>query len=287
MSADRETTRIVRSWLEDGATRLPDNVLDAVLDELPSTHQRRSGWTAWRPFEMNKTLAFSAAGAAIVILAIVGIGLLRPGGLNFGTPAETPIPTQTPEPRVLLEGAQGPGTFSTTPGGDNPDEDPPRIIFDMPEGWSAARTFFVGAENESGAANLFFLQPSGLYSDPCLENSGTPDVSVGSTAESFAAALAANPSYDATATSDVVIGGHDAIRMELATPSELDYSTCESGQFWVWDAPLYSQVANRWDLWIIDLDGTTMVLLSDVTNPASPELQGQVEAIVDSIRIGP
>jgi hypothetical protein len=34
MTTERETTRIVRSWLEDGATQLPDRVLDGVLDAL-------------------------------------------------------------------------------------------------------------------------------------------------------------------------------------------------------------------------------------------------------------
>ena len=35
MSTDRETTRILRSWLEEGVTALPDRVLDAVLDQVP------------------------------------------------------------------------------------------------------------------------------------------------------------------------------------------------------------------------------------------------------------
>ena len=42
MSTDRDVTQSVRSWLEDGVTRLPDNILDAVLDELPTTPQRRA-----------------------------------------------------------------------------------------------------------------------------------------------------------------------------------------------------------------------------------------------------
>lgn len=32
MSTDRDVTRIVRSWLEEGATALPDRVLDGVID---------------------------------------------------------------------------------------------------------------------------------------------------------------------------------------------------------------------------------------------------------------
>ena len=46
MSTDRDTTRIVRSWLEEGRTTLPDWVRDDVLDRLPATPQRRSRGTA-------------------------------------------------------------------------------------------------------------------------------------------------------------------------------------------------------------------------------------------------
>ena len=53
MSTDRDVTRIVRSWLEDGATALPDRVLDNVLDQLPATSQRRAWWPARRLREMN------------------------------------------------------------------------------------------------------------------------------------------------------------------------------------------------------------------------------------------
>ena len=55
MSTDRDVTRIVRSWLEEGATALPDRVLDAVLDQLPATPQRRAWWPARRFREMNTT----------------------------------------------------------------------------------------------------------------------------------------------------------------------------------------------------------------------------------------
>ena len=35
MSTDRETTRIVRSWLEEGVTALPDRVLDTCSTNSP------------------------------------------------------------------------------------------------------------------------------------------------------------------------------------------------------------------------------------------------------------
>ncbi len=44
MTTDAELSRIVRSWLEDGRTRLPDHVLDAVLADVPTTSQHRPWW---------------------------------------------------------------------------------------------------------------------------------------------------------------------------------------------------------------------------------------------------
>ena len=55
MSADRDADRIVRSWLEEGVTALPDRVLDAVLDQVPRPHSAASpGGRRGGSFKMNK-----------------------------------------------------------------------------------------------------------------------------------------------------------------------------------------------------------------------------------------
>src|ERR671910_685423 len=36
--------RVVRSWLDEGVTQLPDRILDAVLDQVPATPQSRAIW---------------------------------------------------------------------------------------------------------------------------------------------------------------------------------------------------------------------------------------------------
>ena len=67
MSAERDETRIVRSWLEEGVTVLPDRVLDAVLDQVPATPQRRAGgWRGGSPHEQRYTNRVVAAAAVVI-----------------------------------------------------------------------------------------------------------------------------------------------------------------------------------------------------------------------------
>ena len=122
-TADQETERIVRSWLSEGTTRLPDRVLDAVLDDVPSTPQRRAWWPAWRFADMNNTLRIALAAVAVVAIAFIGISLLPRnsgvgGGTQSSTPSASPTPsaTATPSPsaalRLPLAGAIAPGRYT-------------------------------------------------------------------------------------------------------------------------------------------------------------------------------
>ncbi len=98
MSTDREVTRIVRSWLDEGVNALPDRVLDAVLDQIPATPQRRAWRPAWRLPYMNTQIRIAMAAAAVVVLALVVVNVLPKSG-GFGGPnVASPSPTATPAP---------------------------------------------------------------------------------------------------------------------------------------------------------------------------------------------
>ena len=95
MSTDRETTRVVRSWLEEGVTALPDRVLDAVLDQVPATPQRRHLWPAWRSNRMNTYAKLIAGAAAVLVVAVIGYQFL-PGRSGPGGPTAQPSPSPVP-----------------------------------------------------------------------------------------------------------------------------------------------------------------------------------------------
>ena len=110
MSTDRETTRVVRSWLDEGVTKLPDRVLDVVLDQVPSTPQRRSGWSAWRSYRMNTYAKLAATAAAVVVFAVVGYQLLPRSGGPGGQPTIAP----SPSPSLLAKGTFTANGITTT-----------------------------------------------------------------------------------------------------------------------------------------------------------------------------
>ena len=104
MSTNRDETRIVRSWLEEGVTTLPDRVLDQVLDQLPATPQRRSSWLARRFPPMNTYLRFGLAAAVVALAAILGISYFSRS--NIGNPPEaSPSPSVAATPTPLAVGS--------------------------------------------------------------------------------------------------------------------------------------------------------------------------------------
>jgi hypothetical protein len=91
MSTDHDLDRIVRSWMDEGVTQLPDRVLDLVLDQIPATRQRHGSWLARKFPPMNAYARLGLIAAAAMVVAIVGIGLF--GRSPDVGPATSPTPS--------------------------------------------------------------------------------------------------------------------------------------------------------------------------------------------------
>ena len=286
MSADRDPTRIVRSWLEEGVTTLPDRVLDAVLDELPATPQRRAfWWPARRLFEMNKALSLGIAGAAVVIVALLGITLFGGGGVNIGGPEPTPAPTPTPA-ALPSPGSLAPGTYLV----DEPDWAPAPYTFTVPAGWTVDRSGFVekhaGGNGEVGFTTWILTH---IFSDAC-DDSEANLVDVGTTAEELASALLVQQSRVASQTA-AVIDGYPAIRVELSFPTDLDLATCD-GRAWPDPGPDMNggqlvRDGQTQVIYAINVDGERFVLVASLMPGTSAEDLAELQAVIDSVRIDP
>ena len=247
---------------------------------------------------MNNT-AKLALGAAAVVVALLGINFLLPGGPRFGSPGPTPDQTSVPTPVPAASPSALPAAGSTLPAGryvmapfDEPN-DAIRFTVTVPDGWVSGpeQGGLVPAaprstEGPEGMA-LVFIMVNGLYSDPCHDNAaGEEDVLVGPTVEDLAAALQDQSAYEASAPTEVALGGYTGLRMDLQLPSDIDFATCDEGQFWVWDAAPYAQgPGNEWRLWILDVEGARVVVLAEDFATTPEEDRAEMQEIIDSIEI--
>ncbi len=309
MSTDRDVTRIVRSWLEEGRTALPDRVLDAVLDQLPATPQRRAWWPARRFGEMNNLAKFALAAAVVVVVALVGINLLpRSGGVTSTGPgpASSPAPSPSPTP---APSASSPSTLNFTgsyaPGTTYAITDPccvaSRMTFTMPAtGWYAPLEAWRIGKDVRGGSDIFdlYVKPhfvDNVYTGGCHWRGTELDPPVGPTVDDLATALVAQAGPGASAAAPVTVGGHPGKKVKLSLPSGLDESTCDSdgdqamfGRF-VSDngfgaQPYTHGVGQVNTFYIIDVDGTRQVIDAMYLPGTSAADRAELDRIVASIR---
>ena len=102
MSAERDMTRIVRSWLQVDEHESADRVLDIVLDLLDTTPQHRSAWPVRRFVVMNSYAKLAIAAVVVVVVTIGGLALLRPGGSSGPGGAPTAVADTDRHPLVPM-----------------------------------------------------------------------------------------------------------------------------------------------------------------------------------------
>jgi len=296
MTTDRETLRIIGSWMEDGRTRLPDHVLDAVLDQLPSTPQRRPGWSARRISPMNALAKYAVATAAVVVVAIAGLNLL--GGSSV---VGRPSPSPTASPRTLHEGALEPGTYVAHP------LPAPHtgleLTFTVPAGWSGWESGLVpvGAPTTGapGGIAIQFLDVAGLNIDPCRWEAPR-ELSVGPGVDDLVLALRAQTAYEVSEPVDVTIGGFRGKRVDIVSPTApfagqtATAPGCDSERYHLWsttstgeDGVYVQGPGNRWQANILDVDGTRLVVVVQDFPGTSAADRAQLDAIVGSFVIEP
>lgn len=279
MSTERDVDRIVRSWLEDGVNVLPDRVLDAVLDQLPATPQRRAGWLARRSPLMNNTIRMAAVAAVVLVAVVVTFAVLSRGGTG-GPPSPTPIPTPAPTLPVLDQVAPGAYRFDF-------------ITFTLPAGWNG--TVNGAAKPDSDPPNGMILNTwrniATVYNDPCRWQ--TTAVSVGPTVDAVVAAFVAQQRDTIATPVDVTIDGYRGKEIDLVVPLGVVIANCDGGEYRSYtEAPpggdRYNQGPGQHDLLdILDVNGQILVIKRSFYPANTAADLAELTAIFDSIRITP
>jgi len=299
MSTDRETTRIVRSWLREGATQLPDRVLDAVLDELPATTQRRATWwPAPRLSTLDTIMKFGLAAAVVAMAALIGFNFLAGPGVGGPGPAE-PIPTPTSEPTPTPESSSKPegslpeGTFVLSDG----------VTVTIPAGWyGTPGNGLLGnipEELDFGPEDAWMIGPfmGDIYvpADPCEWATTMPDTPA-TTVDEVVVALRGQASRDASEPVDITVDGHAGKSITLRVPDDADFRECDrnppsaDSEFCTLteDDPAvchrYHQFPGQIDqLWSVDVNGEVAVIDATWGDATPAEGLAELRAILDSI----
>ena len=298
MSVDPDTTRIVRSWLDEGVTQLPDRVLDLVLDQVPATPQRRvPSWPAWRTPFMNKIVAIGLGAAALVVTLFVGAQLFGSPG-NVGGPGVEP--TATPEPSILPSATPEPTPVGLLPEGPHLLTGTPPLTVTIPApGWygEPGGGILIKDDNSAapdGAGMIVFSGELYVYGDPCQWESTRPEAPA-TTVDELVAALTAQATRDATTPVDVTVDGYVGKSITLHVPTSWPtgaeaFADCDRGTFGSWGVPgsdpapyRYHQDPGQIDkLWILDVEGELVVIDTGYYEATPQSVIDELEAIVES-----
>ena len=296
---DRQATRIVRSWIQTGVDRMPERVLDAVLDELDTTPQRRSRWPAWRSPQMPNLVKLGAVVAAVLVVALIGFQLL-PADPGIGTqptaaPTDSPSPIASPSPtaspQALVIGADnaplGPGIHQAAAPFGVP------LTFSLDAGWTATTRqdglFMYRTQPESFAPALTIDRVSHVFADPCHPDTGAPgpsDPPLG--VDELVTALRGMTGFEVGPVADETIGGYPAKRFVLSntiTDEEAALCTGQPLDLWLGGVGNTTNQGSQDQIWVVDVNGTPVAIdLVWVPTRTPPDLVTEAEAIVRSIR---
>ena len=278
---DNDFDRTARLWLQDGPSQLADRVLDAALDEIHVTRQRRAIWPARRFLPMQGAIKVAIAAAAVVVLAIAGLELLPGGGP--GGPAATPTPAPTPSPASFDRHGLGelePGTYVLE------GVQPLRVTFTVPSGWEKLISPSTVWATPASNARLGFMNIDNLFIDPCQPALGLMDPPVGPTVDDLVAALRRVAGIEASAPADITVDGYSGKRLDLSVAGTVD--PCPGVETVLLrgtvDAPAPA-LGDDYRMWIIDVDGRRLVMVQVARTAATAADRTELQAIVDSVRL--
>jgi hypothetical protein len=140
-----------------------------------------------------------------------------------------------------------------------------------------------------GAEAMVFWSsfPDGEYANPCASLSSQPS---GTSAADLAHAVSTAPGTELVAgPSDVTVGGLQAQHVVLSVREDVG---CDPGYFYTWPDVRWgalwpgTTVGDTIQLWIVDVDGTTLFIEAETTEQADVDLEREIKQIIGSIRFG-
>jgi hypothetical protein len=189
------------------------------------------------------------------------------------------------EPGTELE----PGTYVLNFASIGGAEDFPTLAvsFTVPPGWQ--RVLVDGLVWNDNGTRLAIVVVDGIYADPCdpgagVLKTGPPLVTL------LTSALLAYPGWENAMASNVSLDGFEGQRVELNAGVDASCAGEASKLFQTLGSPGFTMGPGSGDLhevYILDVDGTRLVILAINEAEASAEDRAGLQAVLDSIQIQP
>jgi hypothetical protein len=302
MTTRRDPDRLIRAFLAEGQTDLPDRSYDAVRSQIERTRQRVV-FGPWRLTPMNTYVKLAIAAAAVVVVAVVGINLLPAGNGGIGGPgptaSPTPSPSPSPSPTPTAAPTPGPTTVAAFPplgpiaaGTHTAVLEGMTVSFTVPaDGWLVSQGNFIGTKSYGNPSDVSFdlwpSSPDNIYSDPCGAVPMSPPPA--HTAAGLAAAAASIPGTQLlSGPTSVTVGGKPAQYVSFTIPNDLPcdphtfrtwYDDSAGTQDWRWAGNL-GAIAH---VWTIDVDGTVIWFNAETWASPDPVADQAVTDFITSI----
>ena len=203
------------------------------------------------------------------------------------TPTTASAPSEIPASSEVTATAPEP-TIGTSTVGDV------RLTFTVPDGWENNGWFVLKSDSDP-FFGVVLDRVGNIFSDPCqwVELDPQPGPSV----DDLVAAFASVPDLNATEPTDVTVDGFDGQEIEFTVP-DFNEDECIDGWFAMWQderhagpgpqGPNYVSPPNAHHrLWILDVDGTRLVIGGSRFPDTSQQDLDDLDTILNSIQIDP
>jgi len=294
MTTDPEFDRSVKSFLEEGADRMPDRVFRSVMDIVPSAQRRRSR-TWWRRWSVAPLVRVVATSALVVVVIVGGVAILSRGG-EVGRVAPSPKPTAAPSSSPV------PAASPIASGGPLTRDIPVGTVlgagtYEVGEPFAFPFTITLPAETqlgEQGAGRASFntpdgsveiFVPEGVFTDPCHPTASPTPVK---TAGELVDALSSMAGFTPSSPTSTTVSGYPAQRFVLTNTIDTATAGCTRDLM----LPMFTFLGNaegaatnggmRQVLWVVDVHGQLLLVVGDGWGDAA---RGALEALVGTIAL--
>lgn len=167
------------------------------------------------------------------------------------------------------------------------------VTFTIPaDGWvSWGPGVVTDVPGDRDGVGIAFHNVANVWTDPCLwKSSGEADPPVGPTVADLAAAFAEQPHFTASAPTGVTIDGFDGMTMTMTIDADVDFEACYEDEVHSWidtdgRSRYYQGPGQVEQFWILDVDGTRLVIPGSFFPDAPPANLADLAKILESIEI--